>query len=216
MVLKRLLGAAAAALPVALLAASSYFPEFYHLYAPVPGGWSRYALTDAAGETATLTFAVVGEEKGSHWLEVTSASEAGTGVVAYLASGDPTRDENVLKVRVRDGAGPLMEIDRDTLRKLAAQGGDAFGSSARPIGPTVGKLHPGPDEVVEVAGRPVVCQRMTVVAADGREAQVWISEKVTPFGIVKLVSGEERVLLQDFGTGAKPALSGKAVPLRLE
>lgn len=216
MAAKRWFWAAAALLPAALFAASSYFPEFYHLYLPERGAWSRYALTGLDGETATLTFSVVGEERGAHWLEVTSASEGGTGTVAYLVSGDPTRDENVLKIRVRDEGGPLMEIDRDTLRKLAAQGADAFGRSARPIGPTVGKLRPGPDETLEVAGRPVKCQHMTVVAADGREAQVWISEKVAPFGLVKLVSGEESVLLQDFGTGAKPKLEGKAVPLRLD
>jgi hypothetical protein len=213
--LKRFIRVAALALPLGAMAASSYFPEFYRIYKPEVGGWSKYALTDASGDTATLKFAVVSQVSEGHWLEMTSVSEGGSGTVGYLVSGDPADDAHILKIRVQDEGGPLMEIDRETLRSLKAQGQQALGRPARPIGPTVGKLQPMPDEVLEVSGRKIKCQHMVIAGAEGKSAEAWVSDEVAPFGLVKLLSGEEKVLLLDFGTGAKPALAGKAVPLTL-
>jgi len=213
---KRLFRAAAICLPIGALAASSYFPEFYHLYKPEVGAWSKYALTDASGETAVLTFAVVSKEGEAHWLEMTSTSEGGAGTVGYLVNGDPTDDEHVLKIRVRDEGGPLTEIDREVLKKLKAQGQQALGRPALPIGPTVGKLQPMPDETIQVGKHSLKCQHMIVAGPEGKTAEAWIHEGVAPFGLVKLISGDEKVVLTDFGTGAVPTLAGKAIPLTLE
>lgn len=199
-----------------LLAASSYFPEFYHLYNPKAGHWSKYAITDSRKETATLTFAVVGSEGANAWLEVTSAGESGSGTVAFLVSGDPTNDANVLAIRAREPGGPLIEISRATLEKLKAQGQQAFGRPALPIGPTVGKLQALADETIQVAGHSLKCQHIRVVGQDEQSSEAWINEEIVPFGLVKLVSGEESVILLDYGKGAKPALAGQAVPLSVE
>jgi len=214
--MSRLFRAAALCLPLGAMAASSYFPEFYHLFRPEVGAWSKYTLTDSTGQTATLTFAVVSQEGGAHWLEMTSASEGGAGTAAYLVNGDPTDDDHVLKIRVRDEGGPLMEIDREVLKKLKAQGQQALGRPALPIGPTVGKLQPMPDETVQVGKRSLKCQHMVVSGSDGKTAEAWICEEVVPFGLVKLVSGDEKVVLTDLGTGALPTLAGKAIPLTLD
>lgn len=201
---------------LSLLAASSYFPEFYHLYNPKAGHWSKYAITDSRKETATLTFAVVGSEGANAWLEVTSAGESGSGTVAFLVSGDPTNDANVLAIRAREPGGPLIEISRATLEKLKAQGQQAFGRPALPIGPTVGKLQALADETIQVAGHSLKCQHIRVIGQDDQSSEAWINEEIVPFGLVKLVSGEESVILLDYGKGAKPALAGKAVPLSVE
>lgn len=203
-------------LPLSQWAASSFFPEFFHIYHPVVGHWAKYSTTDFTKETATVTFAVVSEEKGTHWLEVTSEQEGDSGTVAYQVSGDPTQDANVLKIRVQQAGAPPIELDRDTLQKLARQGGGSFGVAAKPIGPISGKLHPKADEVLEVAGKKITCQHMVVISPDGKEGEVWINEEVAPFGLVKLVSGEEKIELLDFGKGAKPVVTGTPVPLRLE
>jgi hypothetical protein len=35
-----------------------------------------------------------------------------------------------------------------------------------------------------------------------------MNDQVVPFGVVKLVSGKESIVLEDFGKGAKPVLKG--------
>jgi len=54
-----------------------------------------------------------------------------------------------------------------------------------------------------------------VVGAEGVEAEVWLSDEVVPFGLVKLVSGDESLVLTDFGKGARPSLKGPFIPLEV-
>jgi len=197
------------------LGASSYFPEFYHVFSPSVGGWSTYRITDSTGATADLTFAIVAEEKGQYWLELRSMEEGAKVVVAFLVKGDPTEDENVLMVRAQDVGGPAMEISKATLDKLKSRGQKTFGGSALPIGPRVGKLEGLPDENVTVAGKSLKCRHIKILGLNEQSAEIWTNDAVTPLGIVKLVSGPEQILLTEFGKGAKPSLKGPFTPLEV-
>ncbi len=188
--------------------ASSFFPEFYHQWAPRRGAWSTYHVKDARGEEADLTFAVVKEGPEGLWMEIRTSSGGVPSVAAYLLKGDPTEDANIVSVRVKDGDGPAVEIDRAALERLRQQGGDWFGQKASAIGPTFGRLEALPEEKVKVGRRTLVCRRLRIVAEEGRYAEVWLSDEVAPFGLVRLASGEEEVALTDFGKGAKPSLTG--------
>lgn len=196
-------------------AAGSYFPSFYHAWTPKVGSWSSYQITDSRGETAQLTFSIVSEEKAGYWLEVKTVQEGIEGVAAYLVSGDPNDDDNIVKVRAQETGGPAMEIDKATLDRLRKEGQKAFGGQATPIGPTVGKLEGQPDEVLEVGGRRLTCHHIRLVGPEGKSADVWLNDEVLPFGLVKLVSGTEQVVLTSFGKGAKSALKGPFTPLTL-
>lgn len=202
------LASAALLLGLAAGAASSYFPEFYHSWDPVVGGWSTYRVTDARSETADLTFSVVSEDAGQQWLELKTAQEGATAVAAFLVKGDPTDDANVLMVRAQDEGGPAMEIDKPTLERLRARGQSALGGQALPIGPTVGKLETLPDETLKVGGKSLKCRHLKVVGANAQTAEVWMNDAIKPFGLVKLVSGPEQVVLTDFGKSAKSAMKG--------
>jgi hypothetical protein len=195
------------------LGASSYFPEFYHVFSPAVGGWSTYRITDASGETALLTFAIVAEEKGEYWLELRTEQEGAKAVAAFLVKGDPTEDENVLMVRAQDEGGPAMEINKATLDKLKARGQSAFGPSALPIGPRMGKLEAMPDESLTVSGKALKCRHIKILGPNEQTAEVWMNDSVTPFGLVKLTTGPEKVLLTEYGKGAKPSLKGPFTPL---
>jgi len=197
------------------IVASSYFPEFYHVFSPSVGGWSTYRITDSTGDTSDLTFAIVSEEKGQYWLELRSVQGGAKAVAAFLIKGDPTEDENVLAVRAQDEGGPAMEINKATLDKLKARGQKAFGGSALPIGPRMGKLEGMPDESLTVAGKSLKCRHIKIVGPNDQSAEVWMSDSVTPFGLVKLVSGPEQVLLTEFGKGAKSSLKGPFTPLEV-
>jgi hypothetical protein len=193
------------------LAASSFFPEFYHVYRPVQGGWSTYRITDPRGESADLTFAVVGQEAANIWLELRTPVDGGEAAAAFLLSGDPSEDENVVAVRVQEPGGPAMEMDRATLERLRTRGQKLFGGTAAPIGPTFGKLEGLPDESVEVGGRALKCRHLRVVDPEGKSAEVWLNDDVVPFGIVRLVSGDDSVVLQAYGKGAKATVKGPFV-----
>jgi len=195
-------------------AASSYFPQFYHIYKPEVGEWSRYEMVDSGGQKAVITVSVVGKEKDCFWIEIESAIQGETGLAAFLVSGDPTDDSNVVKVRLRNGDGPIIEIDKATLDKLRASQQDL--SSSFGIGPKTGKLQGLPNETLKVGTKSLDCSRVKLVSAEGLSAEVWLNDSVTPFGVVKLLSGAESLTLLDSGKGAKPRLLGPATPLVLE
>lgn len=200
-------------LPV-IVSGSSYFPEFFHLYKPVVGEWSKYEMIDAGGQKAVLTISVVGKEKDSFWIEVESSIQGETGLAAFLVAGDPTDDSNVLKVRLKIGDGPIIEIDKATLDKMKASQQNLSASFG--IGPTTGKLQGMPDETLKVGTRMLSCSRVKLVSSEGRSAEVWLNDEVSPFGVVKLISGAESLTLLDSGKGAKARLLGAATPLVLE
>jgi hypothetical protein len=194
------------------LLASSYFPEFYHVWAPKVGEWSTYRIQDARGEIAELTFSVVAKEGDSYWLEVKTKQEGAEGTVAYLVAGDPTDDANVLMIRAQEAGGPALELDRSTLMKLRTQGQGAFGGEATPIGPRVGKLEPMADEPVAVGNKNLKCRHLKIVGPD-QIAEVWLNGDASPLGLVRLRSGIEEVVLLSFGKGAKPSLKGPFTPM---
>lgn len=190
------------------VAASSYFPEFFHEFHPVVGGWSTYHIKDARGEQSKLTFAVVDKDPQGYWLEIRTPGDGGEAVAAFLIKGDPTDDANVLMVRAEDPGSPALEIDKDTLVKLRTQGSKAFGGQAASIGPTVGKVAGMPKATIEVHGKKLTCKHIKILGPDGQEAEVWMNDEVVPFGVVKLVSGKESIVLENFGKGARPVLKG--------
>jgi hypothetical protein len=204
---------AALAFTTALMA-SSYFPQFYHIYKPAVGEWSKYEMVDATGQKAVLTISVVSKEKDFFWIEVESAIQGETGLAAFLVSGDPTDDSNVVKVRLRNSDGPIIEIDKATLEKMKSAQQEL--SSSFGIGPTTGKIQSLPDEDLKIAGKSVSCVRVRLTSPEGRSADIWLSDDVAPFGVVKLISGQESLTLIDSGKGAKARLMGAATPLVLE
>jgi hypothetical protein len=207
--LKQILVGLIFAAALVTFAASSYFPEFYHAWNPQEGGWSKYTITDSRGEVADITFSVVGQEGSSTWFEVASAQEGFEAVAAFLVKGDPTDDANVLMVRAHNPGDPAMEIDKETLERLKQRGMAFFGTgNTTSIGPTYGKLQGMPDEILTVGKKKYPCKHLKVIGTEGREAEVWLNDEVTPFGIVKLASGSESVVLKEFGTGAKAKVKG--------
>ncbi len=199
-------------LAVISAAASSYFPEFYHVWKPAEGAWSTYRIVDARGETAELTFSIVGKEGENYWLEIKTRQEGAEGTAAYLVSGDPSDDANVLMIRAQEQGQPALEIDKATLARLRTEGHAAFGGEATPIGPKVGKLEPLPDETVSIGGKDLKCRHLKITGPD-QTAEIWLDDAVSPFGLVKLKSGMEEVVLLRYGTGAKPSLKGPFTPM---
>lgn len=188
--------------------ASTYFPTFYHHFTPVLGGWSTYEVNDSAGGDSVLTFAVVAKEGDAYWIELRTPGVGGTAIVAYLVNGDPADDKSVMMLRAKDPGSPALEISRETLNALKSQGRKAFGGSAASIGPPVGKIKLLKNDKIIVGKRELVCRHLILMGAKDNNAEVWISDKVVPFGIVRLKSGEDSLTLKDFGGRAKPMLKG--------
>lgn len=193
---------------------SSYFPQFYHIYNPIVGEWSKYEMKDNQGNKAILTISVVSKEGSNYWIEVESSQSSDVGTVAYLVCGDPTEDANVLKVRLKNKDGPIIEISKEILEKMKKRQPHSDTSSS--IGPTTGKIQSLPNETVKIGNITYNCQRINLISPENKTAEIWINEKVSPFGIVKLIFGNESLILIDSGKGAKPRLLGTATPLVLD
>ncbi len=194
--------------------ASSYFPQFYHIYNPMVGQWSKYEMKDSEGNKGILTISVVSKEGSNYWIEVESSLTSDVGIAGYLVSGDPTEDSNVLKVRLKNGDGPIIEITKETLEKMKKSQKSVPTSAG--IGPNIGKIKSLPNETVKIGKKTYDCQRIILISPDGKTADIWINEKVSPFGIVKLISGNESLILIEAGKNAKPRLLLEATPLVLE
>jgi len=194
--------------------ASSYFPQFFHFYNPSLGEWSKYEITDNFGNKGFLTVSVVAKENDDYWIEVESSSNGENGIVAYLVKGDPTDDENVLKIRLKSEDGPIIEIDKATLDKMRKM--QKINQSFQSVGPPRGKIQTLPNEKIKVGKKSYNCSRIKLVGEEGRSADIWTNDEVVPFGIVKLISGNESLVLLDSGKDAKMKLSGDVKPLVIE
>lgn len=193
---------------------STYFPQFYHFYKVSLGAWSRYEFVDNVGNKGIITISVVSKENDNYWIEVESKGSSEIGVVAYLTKGDPTDDENVLKIRIKSEGGPIIEIDKETLNKMKQS--QKITPSFSSFGPSSGKIHLLKNEKVKVGDKNLECQRIKLEGESGSYANIWLNDNVLPFGVVKLVSENESLMLIDYGSGAKMKLEGKVVPLVIE
>jgi len=139
--------------------ASSYFPQFYHFYKPTLGEWSKYEITDNFGNKGILTVSVVAKENDDYWIEVESSSNGENGIVAYLVNGDPTDDENVLKIRLKSEDGPIIEIDKATLDKMKKM--QKISQSFQSVGPPRGKIQTLPNEKLRLEEKLQLFQNKT-------------------------------------------------------
>lgn len=192
---------------------SSFFPQFYHLFNPVVGGWSEYQMVDNNGLRSKIKISIVEKRKDNFVIEVESRMEKEYGLISYLVSGDPTEDENVLEVKIKASDGPVIKITKEVLQKLLKKE-NVFKKSSS-IGPSAGKIKTLEDENIKVKDKNIRCKRLKLISLDGKEADIWLNENVIPFGVVKLTSNDESLILEDFGNGAKPTLLEDGIPFVL-
>jgi len=200
------LGLIAVALP---LAGQGVFrpPEMPGEFRPVVGSGATYSMTSAAGSGSQFTYAVVGQEGNAYWLEIRSSMSKNSVVMKQLMSvpgaGQPPQIQRMI---MQAQGRPPMELPVSMLQGGVGRAQAKKTAGSHGLGEKVGV------EKVTVAAGTFECDhyRSTV---DGRTSDVWVSAKVPPYGLVKMVAGEMKMELQRVLAHETSQISGEPVKL---
>ncbi len=177
------------------------------------GVWADYKLTVPQIAPFRQRFALVGKDSGTSTVEMAAEGgmmAAGKRVVLKVTLGsDLTKPDRVKKVLMQLGDNDPMELPAQM-----SMGKEHFA----PIDP---KKAVGTEQVKVPAGT-FKARRYKDKSTNGTEIEVWVSQDVPPFGIVKMQgsvkqpgSAESHPLVVELvgrGKGAKPTVTKPPVP----
>jgi hypothetical protein len=179
-----------------------------------PGAWAAYRVqaSEEEGAPKTLKVACVGTEevngqKGM-WLEVeTDMPESDVGeasqmkvIMKSLIVGDPGEKQSVRKMIMQAGNRPPM------LMNVSTEAGEE--ETEFPEVKEVGT------ETITVPAGTFTCRHLQGTTDKGETGDLYISEKVALFGMVKLSSPEGGMELLDHGaSGAVSQIKGEPMPI---
>jgi len=184
-------------LGLAAISASQGFmrpPNIPGDFKPVVGSGAEYKVTDQKGQTHDWAMAVVGKEtvdgQDAYWLEMRAGGEGGgTMVMKQLMVAGPGGVE-IKRMIVQSPGRPPMEMPVGMMH---------MGSPPSRAQPASGAGHGtgelvGSESVTVPAGT-FDCQHFRSTE-NGRQADVWASTKVSPYGLVKLTSRGSTIVLE--------------------
>ena len=178
-------------------------PAISDFFKPVIGGGAVYQTVDADGSTPkpSMEMFVVGREmvglKEAYWLEFSIHEKSMNGPIysKVLVSKD---DFETHRTIFQLPGAPAMEMPAHTNSR-----------EGKRIGDDLAKWSQVGTETITVPAGTFVCQHWK--KKDGK-GDVWVNDKITPFGMVKEVeSGSTDVLLKVI-TDAKDHISGPVTP----
>jgi hypothetical protein len=171
------------------------------IFRPVVGQGAVYATTNASGPKNNMEFDVVGKDsvngKDAYWLEFTIT---GTEMGDVLSKIEMVVDSGVTytaRTIVQMGNNPPMEMPAAMASK--AQTPVEIKDKADDLG----------GESVTVPAGTFSCEHYRMKDGTG---EAWISEKVTPFGLVKSQDKDSSTVLVKTVSGATDKITGTPVP----
>ncbi len=180
-------------------------PEMPGTFQPVVGSGATYQLKTANNADAEFTYAVVGKEGGAYWMEIRSATSKGSLVMKQLMSTPaPGQTPQIQRMIMQAAGRPPMEMPVSMLKGGAGRAQSTVGSHG--LGEKVGT------EKVTVPAGTFECEHYRS-ASNGKNSDVWVSSKVSPYGLVKLVSGETRMELQKMLAHETSQITGEPMKL---
>ncbi|MBK7584233.1 MAG: hypothetical protein IPI67_29030 [Myxococcales bacterium] len=171
------------------------------------GQWSKYRISMDDGQVTEITYKIVGEESGAHWLEIVrGAANAGT-VMQLLVSLKSRSDPNSLEIRaarIRMPNDQVRELRDETLKASA----DAYKKSLSDIFvPNLAGVSQEDVTVPAATFRGAYKRQQKVETSQASSDQwVWIHPAVPISGVVKseeIGKPNKTELLTWGATGAK-------------
>lgn len=184
-------------------------PAMRGVWQPVVGAGAAYAM-ESKGRKSEMEFAVVGTEqamgKPGHWLEMTFKDpRQGEMVIKSLIVLDEKNTRVVRMVMYSPEMG-AMEFPVEMMGRMgqsAVQDADVRGS-AELVG----------SESVDTPAGTFSCQHYRGKDRDGNVYDVWVAEKVAPYGLVKMTSKDSSMLLTRVISGARTRVTGTPRSMR--
>ena len=170
-------------------------PQIPTPFKPVVGSGAEYQFT-GKGETADFAYAVVGKEqvegKEGYWLEIRIHNKKMKGemVMKELMAMNGSQPE--LKRLISQPPGrPAMEMPSSMLGMIRSHTPAATGGNEKTggLGQKVGT------ETITVPAGTFECDHYRT-QEEGSTVDLWVSSKVSPYGVVKMVRNDATMVLQ--------------------
>ncbi len=178
-------------------------PQLYGVWSPKVGSGAAYEIHHLQQGKMQFEFAVVGEEKvgekTAYWLEMRmQRSEEGRLVIKSLIVFEAQKLD-VLRMIAQSGNEPPMEFSVPMQRNTSQPGG--------PVPQDIRTVaeHVGTETVTTPAGS-FTCEHFRM--KDGT-ADVWISQQVAPYGIVKMTVRDGSMTLLKVLDGERSQIRGE-------
>ena len=189
------------ALPLAAQMMMSRVPTLSGVWHPVVGSGAAYEVTKSEGEKNQFEITIVGKEdvdgKSNFWTEIAMSNPRMNGQ-AYVKNLMTVNENTVTTSRTiiqMPGRDP-MELDRDMSGRGNVQNTAAdFRDKAELVG----------TETITVPAGTFTCQHYR--EKDG-SSEAWISDKVSPWGLVKSLDKDSTIVLTKTITDAKDHITG--------
>lgn len=176
-------------------------PNIANIFRPEVGGGAAYEETDSQGQKSRLELSVVGKEmvgtQEAYWMEMGHASADSAALMygkALVTPGDFAFHKMVF---VMPGSTQPMEMDLDAQKSRH----DAMDKD-------MSKWHSVGTESITVPAGTFSCEHWT---KDEGKGDAWVSSKVTPMGLVKMVDERQTMVLVKVISDAKTHISGTPV-----
>lgn len=179
-------------------------PDIRGVWNPTIGAGAAYEMQSETSEKTNMEFAVVGKEsvggKDAYWFEITmnSPKSGGEMVMKYLYAVDAGNIQ-VAKTIMQMPGRPPMEMSSTMMHSSKAPQSSDFRSQAEDVG----------SESITTPAGAFACEHYR--AKDG-SGDVWISPKVTPWGLVKYHGKNSSMVVTKVITGAKDKITGTPQP----
>jgi hypothetical protein len=178
-------------------------PSLSGIWHPVVGAGGSYEMTDRDGKKSQMEITIVGKEdvagKPGYWMEMVMANPRSGGDM-YVKNLISVSDSGVTSMRMvmqMPGQDP-MEMDM-SMNPAGRRMPQNTPSDIRDKAEIVGT------ESVTVPAGTFTCEHYR--AKDGT-SDVWISEKVAPWGLVKMQGKDDSMVLTKVITDAKDHITG--------
>jgi hypothetical protein len=175
-------------------------PHVMGFWNPVVGAGAVYTVQPAKGDKTEMQIAIVGKEqvdgKDAYWYEMSFNHGNGEMVMkSLMVLNGP--DTHVSRMIMQMPGRPAMEMPTQTMHQDRTTPADVR-SDAEDLG----------IETITVRAGTFTCQHYRT--KNGGE--VWVSQKVSPYGLVKFKTNDTSMELTKVVTGAKDQITGTPQP----
>jgi hypothetical protein len=180
-------------------------PTLQGIFRPVVGRGASYEMTTSDGKTRTMEIAVVGKESvggvDAYWFEMTMSGDEhmpGAMVVKSLTAVQGN-DTMISRMIMQFPGRPAMEMPQQMVQRTPRKQSADVRETAEDLG----------SESITVPAGTFQCEHYR--SKDG-SGDAWISDKVSPWGLVKHQGKESTMVLTRVISDAQDKITGTPVP----
>jgi len=177
-------------------------PHVMGFWNPVVGQGATYSMQSAKGDKTDMQIVIVGKEqvegKDAYWYEMAFNRGSGQMIIKTLMvlNGTETR---VSRMILQMPGRPPMEMPAQMMHQDKTTQPADVRSDAEDLG----------SETITVPAGTFTCEHFRTKNGQG---EVWVSQKISPYGLVRSKSNDASMELSKVVTGAKDQITGTPQP----